>query len=169
MRSDKMGEEERTVAVAVLSAIIILASLLVYTLLTPVPQKPIVSIYLLNSEKKAGNLPELLVLGENNTFLLWVGVENFMGKIEYSSVLVKVTNGTGQVNPSPTDPDHSFERVLMDKETWEFPMTITMNQTGNHRLIFELWLFDEFENVFTYSRSYWLPTHSRHSTKEFQR
>jgi len=154
MSSDKMGEEEKTVAVAVLSAIIVLASLLVYTLLTPVPQKPFVSIYYLNSEKKAENYPELLVLGENNTFLLWVGVENFMGKIEYSSVLVKVSNGTGQVDPSPADPDHSFEKVLLDKETWEFPMTMTMNQTGNHKLIFELWLFDEFENVFIYSRSW---------------
>jgi len=114
MSSDKMGEEEKTVAVAVLSAIIVLASLLVYTLLTPVPQKPFVSIYYLNSEKKAENYPELLVLGENNTFLLWVGVENFMGKIEYSSVLVKVSNGTGQVDPSPADPDHSFEKVLLE-------------------------------------------------------
>jgi len=143
MSSDKMGEEEKTVAVAVLSAIIVLASLLVYTLLTPVPQKPFVSIYYLNSEKKAENYPELLVLGENNTFLLWVGVENFMGKIEYSSVLVKVSNGTGQVDPSPADPDHSFEKVLLDKETWGFPITMTMNQTGNHRVLFELWLFDK--------------------------
>lgn len=151
MNSNKMGDEEKTIAVAVLSAIIILAGLLVYMSLTPAPQKPFAALYLLNSEKKAENYPPLLVLGENNTFLLWVGVENFMGRIEYSSVLVKMDDGTGYTNPSPLDPVYRFEKVLLNKETWEFPITISINQTGQHRIIFELWLFDELDNVFSYS------------------
>jgi len=155
MNSNKMGDEEKAITVAVLSAIIILAGLLVYISLTPARQKPFASLEVLDSEKKAENYPQLLVLGENNTFLLWVGVGNFMGRIEYSSVLVKVDNGTGQVNPSPNDPVYRFEKVLLNKETWEVPITITINQTGKHRMIFELWLFNELENVFRYSESRW--------------
>jgi uncharacterized membrane protein len=151
MSSNKMGDEEKTIAVAVLSAIIVLAGLLVYMSLTPARQETFASIYLLDSEKKAENYPQLLVLGENNTLLLWVGVENFMGRIEYSSVLVKMDNGTGSTDPSPLDPVYRFEKVLLNKGTWEFPITISINQTGQHRIIFELWLFNEFENVFSYS------------------
>ena len=147
-----MIDEEKTITVAILVAIIILAGLLVYMSFTPAPQETVISIYYLDSEKKADNYPQLLVLGENNTFLLWVGVENFMGRIEYSSVLVKVDDGTGHVDPSPIEPVKRFEKVLLNKETWEFPMTMTINQSGKHRIIFELWLFNELENVFSYSR-----------------
>ncbi|MBE0512486.1 DUF1616 domain-containing protein [Candidatus Bathyarchaeota archaeon] len=154
MSSNEMGDEEKAIAVAVLSAIIILAGLLAYISLTPAPQKPFVSLYLLDSEKKAENYPQLLVLGENNTFLLWVGVENFMGRIEHCSVLVKVGDRMVPVDPSPIEPVKRFEKVLLDKETWEFPVTMTVNQSGEHRIIFELWLFDELENVFSYSGSW---------------
>ena len=148
-----MRNEEKTITVTILAAIIILAGLLVYMSLTPAPQDHIVSLYYLGPEKRA-DYPKLLVLGENNTFLLWVGVENFMGRIEYSSVLVKVDDGTGHVDPSPIEPVKRFEKVLLNKETWEFPMTMTINQSGKHRIIFELWLFNELENVFSYSRSW---------------
>ncbi len=154
MSSNEMKDEEKAIAVAVLSAIIILAGLLVYMSLTPAPQEPFISLYYLDSEKKAKNYPQLLVLGENNTFLLWVGVENFMGRIEYSSVLVKVDDGMGSMDPSLVEPVKRFEKVLLNKETWEFPLTMTINQTGQHRIIFELWLFDELDNVFSYSRSW---------------
>jgi len=151
MSANEMKDEEKAIAVAVLSAIIILAGLLVYMSLTPAPKEPFVSLYVLDSEKKAENYPHLLVMGENNTFLLWVGVENFMGRIEHSSVLIKLDDGTGHVDPSPLEPVYRFEKVLLNKETWEFPTTITINQTGQHRIIFELWLFDELDNVFSYS------------------
>ena len=154
MNTNGMGDEEKAIATAVLSAIVVLGGLLIYISLTPAPKETFVSLYLLDSEKKAENYPQLLVLGENNTFLLWGGVENFMGRIEYSSVLVKVDNGTGNVNPSPTDPIYRFEKILLNEETWEFPLTISINQTGQHRIVFELWLFDELDNVFRYSRSW---------------
>jgi len=154
MNSNEMRDEEKTTIVAVLAAIIILVGLLVYVSLTPPQKEPVISLYLLDSEKKAENYPQLLVLGKNNTFLLWIGVENFMGRIEYSSVLVMVDDGTGHTNPSPLEPVYRFEKVLLNKETWEFPITISINQTGQHRIVFELWLFDELDNVFSYSRSW---------------
>lgn len=153
----KEGEEtseEKTVIVAVMAAIIVLAGLLVHASLSPTPQEPFVSVYLLDSEKMAEKYPQLLVLGENNTFMLWVGVENFMNRIEYASVLVKMDNGSGLVDPSPVESVKRFEKVLLNKETWEFPLVLTMNQSGEHRMILELWLFNELENVFSYTGSW---------------
>ena len=69
--------------VAVLIALILVSILVAsyYVLLKP-PQKGYMTIYLLDSQKKAINYPELLVINQNNTFNVWVEVENHMGKSE---------------------------------------------------------------------------------------
>ena len=110
-----------------------------------------VVIYLLDSEKQMENYPKTVVLGENSTFSLWVGVENQNGTTMDYSVLVKVDDGKSLVNPSPVEPTESFNRTLLNEEVWEFPVTINIDQLGSHRLIFELWSFDKMENVFEYS------------------
>ncbi len=150
-KGEEKTSEEKTVIVAVMAAIIVLAGLLAHASLSPAPQESFASLYLLDSEKKAEKYPQLLVLGENNTFMLWVGVENFMNRIEYASVLVKVDNGSGLIDPSPGEPVKRFEKVLLNKETWEFPLVLTMNQSGEQRMILELWLFNELEEVFRYT------------------
>ena len=151
---EEKTSEERTIIVAVMAAIIVLAGLMVHASLSPAQQESFASLYLLDSEKKAEKYPQLLVLGENNTFMLWAGVENFMNRIEYASVLVKMDNGSGLVDPSPVEPLERFEKVLLNKETWEFPLVLTMNQSGEHRMILELWLFYELEEVFSYTGSW---------------
>ena len=153
-KDEEETSEEKAVIVAVMAAIIVLAGLLVHASLSPAPQESFASLYILDSEKMAEKYPQLLVIGENNTFMLWVGVENFMNRIEYASVLVKVDNGSGLVDPSPVEPVKRFEKVLLNKETWEFPLVLTMNQSGEHRMILELWLFNELEEVFSYTGSW---------------
>ena len=140
-------DEEKMILVAVLSALIIIAGLLVYVSLTPAPQEGFVSIYILNLEKKAYNYPELLVLSKNNTFGLWVGVENGMNRIEYGIVQVKIANAS-----QPEETAFSFERILLNREIWEIPLTMTLNKTGVYRITFELWLYDEMRAVFTKER-----------------
>jgi len=141
--------EEKMILVAVLSAIIIIAGLLVYVSLTPAPQEKFASIYLLNSEKKAYNYPEQLVLGRNNTFSLWVGIENFMNQIEYGNVQVKIANVSIPTETPPQETTSSLERILLNGEKWEFPVTMTLNKTGAYKITFELWLYDEIKAVFT--------------------
>jgi hypothetical protein len=136
-------DEEKMILVAFLSALIIIAGLLVYVSLTPAPQENFVSIYILNSEKKAYNYPELLILGKNNTFGLWVGVENGMNRIEYGIVQVNIANAS-----QPEETAFSFERILLNRETWEIPLTMTLNKTGVYRITFELWLYDEMRAIF---------------------
>ena len=146
-------DEEKMILVAVLSAIIIIAGLLVYVSLTPAPQENFVSIYLLNSEKRAENYPELLVLDKNNTFLLWVGVENSMSRIEYCTVKVKIANVSAPQDQQPEETAFRFERILPNREKWEIPVTMTLNKTGRYKITFELWLYDEMKAVFTNGNS----------------
>lgn len=149
--ADKNASEERMVIVAILAALIVVSGLLVYVSLTPPIPETFTSVYILNSEGKAGDLPELLVLGKNNTFSLRVGVENFMGRVEHGILYIKVANGTVLRETLPEETVMSFEKILINQETWEFPLTLTLDEKGVYRVSFELWLYDEMESVFVYS------------------
>ena len=132
-------------------AIVILVALLVQLAPDSPSKEGFVAIYVLDSEKQIENFPKMVVLGENNTFMLWVGVENQNDTTKVFSVLVKLDNGTLPVDPSPANATESFERTLLDEEIWEFQVTINIDQVGSHRIIFELWSFDETENALKYS------------------
>jgi uncharacterized membrane protein len=131
-------------AVSVLIALIFVSSVLVgyYVMLRP-PQKGFMTIYLLDSQKKALDYPELLVINQNNTFNVWVEVENHMEKNEYSEVLLKVTNDTVPIFPFKADANTTYMRTLENGETWETLSTVTLNKPGNFSVIFELWMYDE--------------------------
>ena len=131
-------------AVSVLIALILVSILVAsyYVLLRP-PQKGYMTIYLLDSQKKASNYPELLVINQNNTFKVWVEVENHMGKSQYSEVLLKVTNDTVPIFPFKADANATYVRTLENGGTWETLSTIAINEPGNYSVIFELWVYDE--------------------------
>jgi len=137
-------DEEKTITITILIAIAILAGLLIYLVITPPIQEPSSAIYLLDSQKKTENFPKTVVLGENNTFPLWVGVENHNGVTTTFLVQIKMDDGKGIVDPSPAEFLESYEKTLADEELWEFQMTINVDQVGNHRIIIELWSFDEY-------------------------
>jgi uncharacterized membrane protein len=129
--------------VSVLIALIFVSSILVgyYVMLRP-PQKGYMTIYLLDSQRKALNYPELLVINQNNTFNVWVEVENHMGKSQYSEVLLKVTNDTIPLFPFKADANATYVKTLENGETWENLSTIAINKPGNYSVIFELWVYD---------------------------
>jgi uncharacterized membrane protein len=150
--AEKSANEERIVIVAVLAALIVVSGLLVYVSLTPPIPETFAAVYILNSEGKAENLPEVLMLGRNNSFSLRVGVENFMGRVEHGIIYVKVANGTVLRETLPEETVMNFERILANQETWEFPVALTLDEKGVYRVSFELWLYDETESVFVYSK-----------------
>jgi uncharacterized membrane protein len=132
-------------AVSVLIALILVSILVAsyYVLLRP-PQKGYMTIYLLDyQQKKALNYPELLVVNQNNTFNVWVEVENHMGKKQDSEVLLKVTNDTVPLFPFKADANATYVRTLENGETWETLSTIAINKPGNYSVIFELWIYDK--------------------------
>jgi uncharacterized membrane protein len=136
-------DEEKTITITILIAIAILAGLLIFLVLTPPHQEPSTAIYVLDSQKQTEDFPKIVVLGENNTFSLWVGVENHNG-ITTFSVQIKLDDGKGAVDSSPVEPIESFEKTLADGQLWEFQVTITIDQVGSHRIIIELWSSDEY-------------------------
>ena len=147
-------DEEKTIIVTILVALVIIGGLLVYLVFfVPVETEPFAAIYLLDSEKQAENYPKTVVLGENNTFSLWVGVEN-QNKTQVFSMQVKVDNGTAPVGSNETEVIQSFNRTLLDGEIWEFTVTISIDQSGHNRILFELWFLDETKDEFVYTGSY---------------
>ena len=132
--------EEKTIMLTILVALVIMGALLLkLTVFTPIETKPFSAIYYLDSEKQTTNLPKTVVLGENNTVTLWVGVENQNATTMDYSVQIKVDDGKGQIDPSLVEPRETFENTLEDGDLWEFQVTINIKQLGTNRIIFELW------------------------------
>ncbi len=141
--SNQETEEEKMIIVAVLAAIIVVAGLLIIVTLTPAPQERFVSLYILNSNKNANSYPELMILGENNTYTYYIGVENFMSRIEYCVVRVNIANSS-QI----AENTFAFEKILLNGEQWEIPWTLTLNKTGVYKVTCTLELYDEMNAVF---------------------
>src|SRR4030043_841098 len=82
--------------IAIVLALIVVSSILIgYYLISRQPPEGYTTIYLLDDQqKKAIDYPELLVINENNTFNVWVGVENHMSERQSAEVLQKEIKGT---------------------------------------------------------------------------
>jgi uncharacterized membrane protein len=139
--------EEKTIILTVLIALLIISALLVNLALQPPKEEKFSVIYYLDSEKQTDNLPKTVILGENSTFSLWVGVENHNDATMDYSVLVKIDNGTAPIGSNQTKATESFSRTLVDEETWEFPATVTINQLGHNRILFELWFLNKNQTM----------------------
>ena len=151
-KSVSSSSEEKTITITVLVALVIIGALLVYLVFfTPAQKEPFSAIYLLDSEKQAENFPKTVVLGENSTFSLWVGVENQNDTTMDYLVKITVDDGTAPVGDSSVEPTESFERTLADGEVWEFPVTINIDRVGSNRVIFELWFFNVTKNDWGYT------------------
>jgi uncharacterized membrane protein len=137
-------ENKNGYTVSVLIALIFVSFIVggYYIFLRP-PQKGFMTIYFFDSQKTALNYPELLVINKNNTFDVWVEVENHMGTNQSAQVLLKVTNDTIPVFPVQANPKSTYEKTLENGERWETLSTITMNEPGTYSVIFELWIYDQ--------------------------
>jgi uncharacterized membrane protein len=140
-KSGSYTSEEKTIILTVVVALVIMSAVLVYmAFFTDVQKEPFTSIYLLDSEKQLENIPKTVVLGENSTFTVWVGVENHNDTtIEYS-VQVNLNEESGSAEPA------EWFKTLENGETWEFEVTITIDQLGSNKVTFELLFLDETEN-----------------------
>lgn len=155
-KSDSDSSEEKTIILTILVALAIMAALLVYVVFfMPAQKEPFSAIYLLDSEKQLENIPKTVVLGENSTFTLYVGVENQNDTTTEYSVQVKLDYGNSAEEPSSAEHIECFNRTLANGENWEFPVTINIDQPGSHTVTFELWFFNETKNGWNQTGS-WL-------------
>jgi uncharacterized membrane protein len=130
-------------AVSVLIALIVVSVFVggYYVLLKP-PEKGYMIISLLDSQKQAVDYPELLVINQNNTFNVFVEVENHMNTSQNCTVLLKTTDEMIHKLPFTADANATYTNILERGDAWEIPSTITINKPGNYSVIFELWLND---------------------------
>jgi uncharacterized membrane protein len=151
----KIGlNDDKGYAVAIFLALIIISSLLVgyYVLFKPAPVG-YNTIYLLDSQNKATNYPNLLISNVNSTFTVPVTVENHMGTTTQYEVLVKITNNlsTFPVNAQPIE---TYQMSLRDGQSWQKPVTVTENQVGSYSVVFELWEYKPDSGTYQFTYDY---------------
>jgi uncharacterized membrane protein len=125
------------VAISLVLASVLLVTFVVFERPT---QKPYMTIYLLDSNRKAADYPEFVVANVSSTFSVFVDVENHVGHtVNGVQVLVKVTNGTNPTFPLDVNATQTFTGTVQDGATWENIATVSLNNPGNYLVAFELW------------------------------
>jgi uncharacterized membrane protein len=153
-RSLKLNDD-RGYTIAIVLMLIVVSSLLIgYYLISRLPPEGYSTIYILDSQKKAIDYPELVVINENNTFNMWVVVENHMGKRQSFEVLQKVIKGTIPSYPVDAEIASSYEKTMENGEIWETPAEVSINELGSYSVIFELWIYDDNARAFQFSYNY---------------
>jgi uncharacterized membrane protein len=151
----KIGlNDEKGYAVAIFLALVIVSALVVsYFVVFRSQPAGYSTIYLLDSQNKAVNYPDVLVANQNSTFNVPVTVENHMGGTVQYEVLVKITN-----NPSPfpvnTPPTETYNMTLRNGQSWQKSVTVTENQVGSHSVVFELWRYNPDSAAYQFTTNY---------------
>lgn len=115
------------------------------------PPERYYTISILDSNGQAVDYPELVVIGENNTFTVPVTVENHMGKTMEFDVRVKVTGQATSVFPIGSRPYILYIETLENGEKWTTNVTATIDQTGSFMVEYELWAQDEESGAFEFT------------------
>lgn len=139
--------------IAVAIALVIVSSLLIgYYLVLLAPPEGYSTIYMLDyPQKKAIDYPELLVLGQNSTFNVWIVVENHMGSSKSFEILQKVIGDMIPSFPVETDVESSYAQTVENGGSWETLATVSIDEAGSYSVIFELWIDDEGVVEFSYN------------------
>jgi uncharacterized membrane protein len=154
-RSLKLNDDKGYKIAIVLMLIVVSSLLIGYYLISRLPPEGYSTIYTLNyPQKTATNYPELVVINENNTFKVWVGVENHMGKRQSFEVLEKVIKGPIPSYPVDAEITSSYEKTMENGEIWETPAEVSINEPGSYSVIFELWIYDDNAGAFQFSYNY---------------
>ena len=143
--------------VAVAFALIVVFSLLVgYYLISVLPSPEGYStIYMLDyPQKKAIDYPELIVVNENNTFNVWIVVENHLGAKHSCEVLQKMIGDMIPSFPVETDVQKSYAQTIENGETWETISEVSVNEPGSYSVIFELWIYNDETDALEFSHNY---------------
>jgi len=139
---------------AVITAILIIATIFaaVQIINSEIVIEPFSALGLLNKDAKIGDYPREVVAG--TPFQLNVYIENHEGKTMYYKILVKLGNKTSIINetkPLNAQPILELRTVLPHNKSILIPVNITIYQPmTNLRLIFEMWIFNETKQAFTY-------------------
>ena len=152
----KLGLNNKGSKIAVAVVLIFVFSLLVgYYFVSRLPPEGYTTIDVLNyQEKKAIDYPELVVINENNTFNVWVEVENHMDSQQSCEVLQKVVAGMVPSYPVEANAEKNYTQTVENGKTWEIPATVTINEPGSYSVIFELWIYNGQAGTYQFTYNY---------------
>jgi uncharacterized membrane protein len=103
------------------------------------------TINMLSEDKQATNYPEVLVANQNSTFKVWITIENHLGTAAQYRVETKITKNLTSF-PVEVTPSDSYDMSLTNGASWASMHTITLNETGDYAVVFELWQQDAAGN-----------------------
>jgi uncharacterized membrane protein len=131
--------------IAISIALIFVAALVTgYYVWTRGPPEPYSEISLLDANGKAENYPELVIIGENNTFNVAVNVVNHMGKTLPFEVRVKITQQASPVFPVQGSRAYFVNVATLENGgKWNTTATATIDDSGNYMVVYELWAQNE--------------------------
>jgi uncharacterized membrane protein len=120
-----------------------------YFFLNSTPE-PYNTMYLLDNQHQAIDYPQVLVTGQNSTFTVNVGVANHMKDDQSYQVRTKIVKNFmlehEGVNATVVN---SYDVTIAKGKSDERTVTITENTVGNYAVVFELWLKQGSDYVFT--------------------
>jgi len=179
-----ISRQNKRTLIAVFVVLIVVAEVTAYFTTTPLPKEQFFQFYVLGSNRLAADYypddnPNLRLDAPLSWYL---GVTNFMGNAQLIEIRLKIGNETTNAPNDTTDAPSlgqvliSFDRFLMDNETWEFPfvwdisnattsggsthiLTVQINSKSyqvaswsatngyNFRVILELWVWQTESNA----------------------
>lgn len=140
---DKLGlDESKGYAVAV-TAVLVFAAVLAggyftYLWATSGTPEKYSTIYVLSSDRTL-DLPETVVIGQNNTFNVWVGVINQMRETMSFEIRLKITGEINPLFPIDAEPKGTYLMSLKDGEKTEKLASVSIDKPGKYMVFFELW------------------------------
>jgi uncharacterized membrane protein len=138
----KLGlNEEKGFAVAIFLALLIVSvAVLSYFVWFRPPAEPYNTIYLLDSNKKALDYPETLVVNQNSTFNVFVYVVNHLGYPASYQVQMKITKNLSTFPVDvPASQVYEINSLGGNGQIKENTAAITENTVGGYSVVFELW------------------------------
>jgi uncharacterized membrane protein len=156
-RSLNIQDNKNAFTVAVAIALLLACVLLVtyFVALRPAPNE-YMTIYLLDSNKKAVDYPESLVANVSSTFSVYVNVENHMGSpMNDTQVWVKVVTDANPSFPINANVTQTLTTgPLENGDSASKVATVSLNQPGDYLVAFELWVRNEKTDVLQFSGDY---------------
>lgn len=142
--------------VAILLALIIVSAIIAGYYVVFRPQAEAYNtIYLLDSNHKAVNYPEALVVNQNSTFNINVIAEDHMGGAgnQTYQVLMKVTENVATF-PIDSQPREIYDFSLKNGDSWSTSATITQKEVGSYSVVFELWRLNPDTQAYEFTHDY---------------
>lgn len=140
-------------AAIVLALIIILAVFITAQSVVSREAEAFSAIGLLGPGGRIGGYPSVVYV--NTSLSLYVFVYNHMNKPIWYVVKVYLLNASNTAQPPlNATPLLTYERILLNNQSWVAPLNLTINNTGSYRLLAELWLYNPVNLTLTYTGDY---------------